>query len=103
MPLTVCSLGRESGIARVDTRSPHRQRVALAVIHLNSVAVVDRVSDMLVMDNAEVRGREIQRYGIRRGAARRRDDVNRGCARPFSHEANFALNVPQFAGPSSPS
>src|SRR6185436_2636988 len=54
----------------------YSQRVTLAVVHLYGVAVVDRISDVIVMNNAEARRCEFQRERIRRRPARRRDDVN---------------------------
>src|SRR6185295_17012614 len=54
----------------------NRQRVTLAVVHLYGVAVVDRIGDVIVMHNVEARRCEFQHDGIRRTAARGRDDVN---------------------------
>jgi hypothetical protein len=45
-------LGRESGTGELIRAATHGQRVILAVVHLDRVAVVDRVSHVLVMDDA---------------------------------------------------
>ena len=81
----------------------HGQRVTFAVVHLYGVAVVDRISDVIVMNNAEARGSKFQHDAVSRGALRRRADVNWRLRTSALDGANFALIVPQCAGPSSPS